>query len=112
MLHLVLKAEPDERQNSFRFWPVFDCPQKAQHLFVDVFAISDRLPNCRARTGAALWPRYSFTKAFIVGVEIKEILFGIDFVAGLIRFQQGLEKPGRVPDVPAWRTHELRGLYH
>src|SRR5947207_3500273 len=96
MLHLVLKAEPDKRQNSFRFWPVFDCPQKAQHLFVDVLAISDRLLNCRARTGAALWPRYSFTKPFIVRVEIKEIIFGIDFVAELIRLQQGIEITGRV----------------
>src|SRR6266545_1657674 len=75
-----------------------------------MFAIGDSVLNRRARYGAPLGPRYSFAEPFVVGVEIEKILFGINFVVRLVSLQERFKKPGRMPDMPAWRTHKLRRL--
>ena len=93
MLHLVFEAKPDDRQDTFHLRPVLERLQKREHLLVDVIAISNSVLNRRSRTGAALGPFDARAEAFVIGVEIEEILFGIDVVAGLMRLQERLEKP-------------------
>src|SRR6266480_2929270 len=104
MLHLVLEAEPDKLQDRLRLRMDVEVPKKAQHLFLDVIAIRYCLSHRRPRSGTTLGPRYPFTKPLIIRIEVKQVVFGIDFVAGLMSLQHRLKKPGSVPDVPAWRT--------
>src|SRR5687768_2561224 len=91
---------------------VMEFTQETAHLSVYVLAIGNCFPDGRPRSCTALWPRYSFPKSLVVRIEIVEKLRGVDFIAGLVLFEQRLKEPGRVADVPTWRTHKFGRLNH
>lgn len=110
MLHLVLKPQPDERENLLRVGAFANSRQKLPHRFVNVIAVANGLSHRRARARAAQRFFNPLAEAFVVRIEVEEIFLAVDAIAGLVSLKQSLEEPRRVADVPAWRTHRFSGL--
>src|SRR5262245_58284938 len=73
-------------------------------------AVSDGFFHRWARLCATLRTLNSYSKAFVIGVEVEEEIFGIGLIAGLVSLQHRFEEPRGVADVPARRAHEFRRL--
>src|SRR5215217_9135891 len=76
-----------------------------------MIAVSYGVFNGGARLRSALRTLDSLAKSFVIRVEVKKVILGIDTIAGLVCLQDGFKKPGGMTDVPARRTHEVSRLY-
>src|SRR5262249_49753584 len=77
MLHLGLQSHPRYAEDLFGVRPGLDIFQKSDHRLVNVISISDGILHRRARARAAQRFLDALAEAFVVGVEVKKILFVI-----------------------------------
>src|SRR6266403_2548628 len=85
---------------------------KSRHLLIDVCAVRDSLSDRGSRASPALGSLDALAKTLVIRIEEEEKIFRICLVARLIFLQHSFKEPGGVPDVPARRAHEFRGLNH
>ena len=93
MLHLVFETEPHNRKDRLGIIAIRHTFNKSRHLFIDVGAIPQRLFHRRPRTGATFRSRHTRPKSFVIRVEVKEKVFGVDSISRLELLQHRFKEP-------------------
>src|SRR3982751_2906821 len=75
-----------------------------------MIAVGDGLFDRRTRFRPTLRTLDSLAKSFVIGVEVKKVILGIDAIARFVGSQDCFKEPGSVADVPTRRTHEVSRL--